>query len=136
VSRGTPGSLLRALMPVAVTIVAAALLAACGLAGGPTGLLVGKVTPGPVSTVEQVGGPPDTRPYAATIDVETAGGDVVVVVKSGNDGVFSVRLKAGSYRLAPRTPQGRSFPRSASLNATVLADRTTKVTVTCDSGIR
>jgi hypothetical protein len=61
---------------------------------------------------------------------------VVAVVKSGSQGAFSVRLKAGSYRLVPRTPEGRSFPRAPSVKATVLADRTTKVTVAYDSGIR
>jgi hypothetical protein len=123
-------------MCFAVTIVATALLAACGAANASTGLLDGKVTLGPVSPVEQVGGPPNTRLYAASIDVETPGGEVVAVVKSGKDGIFSVRLKAGSYRLVPRTPEGRPFPRAASLNATVPADRTTKVTVAYDSGIR
>jgi hypothetical protein len=123
-------------MLVAVTIVVAALLAACGVAGSPTGILEGKVTLGPVSPVEQVGGPPNIRPYAATIDVETLGGDVVAVVKSGNDGAFFVRLQAGSYRLVPRQPEGRPYPRAPSLNAIVLADRTTKVTIAYDSGIR
>jgi hypothetical protein len=135
VSRHISGSLLRALMPAAVTILAAALLAACA-AGGPTGILAGKVTLGPVSPVEQVGGPPNARPYAATIDVETLGGDVVASVRSGNDGDFLVRLKAGSYRIEPRAPQGRPFPRARSLNATVAAGRTTKVMVAYDSGIR
>jgi len=136
VSKGISGSLLRALMCFTVTIFAAALLAACGLAGGPTGRLDGKVTLGPVSPVEQLGGPPNTRPYAATIDVETLGGDVVASVQSGSDGAFSLRLKVGGYRLVPRRPEGRPFPRAASLKATVVADRTTKVTVAYDSGIR
>jgi len=136
VSKNTAGSLPRVLMLVAVTIVAAALLAACGVAGGQTGILEGKVTLGPVSPVQQVGGPPGTRPYAATLDVETLGGDVVAVVKSGSDGAFSARLKAGSYRLVPRAPEGRPFPRAAPLSATVLADRTVKVTIAYDSGIR
>jgi hypothetical protein len=136
VSKGFRGSLLRVVMLAAVTAVAATLLAACRPAGGPSGLLAGKVTLGPISPVEQVGGPPDARPYAATIDVETPGGDVVAVVKSGNQGAFSVRLKACSYRLVPRSPEGRPFPRASSLTATVLADRTTKVAVAFDSGIR
>jgi hypothetical protein len=123
-------------MLVAVTIVVAALLAAWGVPGGPTGILDGKVTVGPVSPVEQVGGPPNTRPYAATIDVEALGGEVVASVRSGNDGAFFVQLQAGSYRLVPRPPEGRPFPRAPWLKVTVLADRTTKVTVAYDSGIR
>ncbi len=135
-STGILGSLLRALMLAIVTIVAAAILAACGVAGGQSGLLDGKVTLGPISPVERVGGPANTRPYAATIDIETLAGDVVASVQSGNDGTFSVRLQAGSYRLVPRSSKGRPFPHAASLNATVVADRTSKVTVAYDSGIR
>jgi hypothetical protein len=49
-------------MLVTVSIVVAALLAACGVVGGPSGILDGKVTLGPLSPVEQVGGPPMPGP--------------------------------------------------------------------------
>lgn len=130
------GSWLRATMLAVVTLVAAGVVTACGAAGGPTGLLQGKVTLGPISPVEQVGGPPNTRPYAATIAIETPGGDAVATVASGKDGVFAVRLQAGSFRLVPRSPEGRPFPHAAPLHATVVADTTTRVTIAYDSGIR
>jgi len=62
---------------------------------------------GPITPVEQVGGEPSSRPYAAVIEVVTLDGDVVETVKSGSDGAFSVRLPAGSYRLVPRSPKTR-----------------------------
>lgn len=125
----------RAVALLATVALAGAMASPCGTSG-PSGMLVGKVTLGPIAPVERAGGPPNTRPYAATIDVETVAGNAVVSVASGSDGVFSVRLQAGSYRLVPRSPQGRSFPHAAPLDATVVADRTTKVTIAYDSGIR
>jgi hypothetical protein len=53
----------------------------------------GMVTLGPISPVEQVGGPPNERPYAATIDVLAKGTTTVVVTThSVADGRFTVRL--------------------------------------------
>ncbi len=135
-NNGIHGSWLRAATLALVTLVAAGMVTACGAVGGPTGLLQGKVTLGPISPVEQVGGPPNTRPYAATISIETSGGDAVATVASGKDGVFAVRLEAGSYRLVPLSPEGRPFPSAAPLDATVIAGTTTRVTIAYDSGIR
>jgi len=47
-----------------------------------------------------------------------------------------VRLAAGSYRLVPRSPEGRPFPHAAPLDATVVAGKTTTVEIAYDSGIR
>lgn len=136
-SRGTRGAWLRAAAALAViAVLTAGFAAACGAASGPTGLLEGKVTLGPITPVEQVGGPPNTRPYAAIIDVETPAGDVAKTLESGNDGTFSVRLAAGSYRLVPRSPEGRPLPYAAPLDTTVLTDKTTTVEIAYDSGIR
>ena len=136
-SRSTRGAWLRAAAAFAViAVLTAGLAAACGGASGPAGLLEGKVTLGPITPVEQVGGPPNTRPYAATVDVETPEGDVGRTVESGNDGTFSVRLAAGSYRLVPRSPEDRPFPHAAPLDATVVAGKTTTVEIAYDSGIR
>ena len=118
-----------------VTLAAAGVLVACG-GGGPTGVLQGRVTLGPTSPVQQAGGPPDVRPYAATIAIETPDGDAVATVTSGSDGAFSVRLRPGSYRLVPRSPAGRPLPRAASQGASVAAGSVTKVTIAYDSGIR
>jgi hypothetical protein len=136
-SNSALGARLRATTTLALSaVLTAGLAVACGGANGPTGLLEGKVTLGPITPVEAVGGPPNTRPYAATVDVETPAGDVVKTVTSGNDGTFSLRLAAGSYRLVPRSPQGQSFPHAAPANTTVVAGQTTTVEIAYDSGIR
>ena len=120
----------------AIAVLTAGPAAACGGASGPTGLLEGSVTLGPITPVEQVGGEPNSRPYAAVIDVVTPDGDVVETVKSGGDGAFSVRLPAGSYRLVPRPAEDSPLPFAAPLDATVVAGKTTTVEIAYDSGIR
>jgi hypothetical protein len=85
-----------------VAVATAGLAAACGGASAPTGLLEGTVTLGPITPVEQVGGGPNTRPYAAIVDVETPAEDVVKTVASGNDGTFSLRLAAGMLDLVAK----------------------------------
>jgi hypothetical protein len=136
-STSTRGAWLRALAALAaVAVVTAGLAAACGGASAPTGLLEGTVTLGPITPVEQIGGGPNTRPYAATVDVETPDGDAVSTVESGDDGRFSVRLAAGSYRLVPRSPEDQPLPVAAPLDATVVAGKTTTVEIAYDSGIR
>ena len=135
--RTTRGAGLRAAALVAViAVLMTGLAAACRGASGPTGLLEGRVTLGPITPVEQVGGGPNTRPYEATVDIATPEGDVVATVESGSDGAFSVRLAAGRYRLVPRSPQGRPLPYAAPLDATVAAGQTTTVAIAYDSGIR
>jgi hypothetical protein len=134
-----PGRRARTLAAVAslaaVLLTVSGALVACG-AGGPAGVLQGRVTLGPTSPVQQVGGPPDVHPYAATIAIETPDGDAVATVTSGKDGAFSVRLRPGSYRLVPRSPEGRPFPHAAPQDASVVADSVTTVTIAYDSGIR
>jgi len=138
--RSKRGAWLRAAAVLAavalVAGVATSLAAACGGASGPTGVLEGTVTLGPISPVEQVGGGPNTRPYAATIAVQTADGDVVATVESGDDGRFTLRLAAGAYRLVPRSPEDQPLPYAAPLDVTIVAGETTAVEIPFDSGIR
>ena len=136
-NRKTHGATLRAATLVAaIALSTVGLAAACGGTSGATGLLEGRVTLGPITPFERVGGEPTTRPYAATVDIATPEGDVVATVESGNDGTFSLRLAAGSYRLVPRSPQGRPLPYAAPLNATIAAGQTTRVVIAFDTGIR
>ena len=136
-TRSTRRTWLRAVAALALVAVATAGIAsACGGTSGPSGLLVGKVTLGPITPVQQVGGPPNTRPYAATVDVTTPSGEVLRAVRSGSDGTLSVRLAPGGYRLVPRTPGSRSFPHAVPLDVVVVAGKTTTVQIAYDSGIR
>jgi hypothetical protein len=135
--RGSPVSWRQAATFAVIALIAAGMLfTACGAEDGPTGLLEGTVTLGPLSPVEQVGGPPNVRRYAATITIERPGGDAVAEVTSGSDGTFVVRLRAGTYRLVPRSPEGSPLPYAAPQSASVVADGTTRVTIAYDTGIR
>lgn len=134
--RCTRGVSMRATALVLLASLIAGLVAACASTSGPTGLLEGTVTLGPITPVEQVGGPPNTRPYAATIDIKTAAGDVVETVTSGNDGTFAVRLEAGSYRLVPRSPKDLPLPYAAPQDVIIAAGKTTTVKIAYDSGVR
>jgi hypothetical protein len=136
-SKTTRGPWLRAATVLAViAVLTASLATGCGGSSGPTGLLVGEVTLGPIAPVEQIGGQSNARPYAAIIDVATPDGDVVETVESGSDGAFSVRLPAGSYQLVPRSPEDSPLPYAAPLDTTIVAGKTTKVQIAYDSGIR
>jgi hypothetical protein len=97
----------------------------------------GMVTLGPISPVEQVGGPPNERPYAATIDVLAKGTTTVVVTThSVADGRFTVRLAPGDYTLVPRAPGSGGMPHAAPIDVHVAAHSFTAVTIAYDSGIR
>lgn len=132
-ARGWPRALAVVLM---VAAAGAGLSAACGGASGPAGLLEGSVTLGPIQPVEQAGGPPDSRPYAATVDITRPDGEVVATVRSGDDGRLSARLDAGRYRLVPRPPEGQPLPFAAPVDVTIVAGETTRVTIPYDTGIR
>lgn len=129
-----PRAIARATALMAVVISLTALAAACG--GGATGLLEGTVTLGPIAPVEQPGGGPNSRPYAAVIDIRTRDGSHVATVESGANGRFSVQLAAGGYRLVPRPPEEQPLPFATPLDVTVTEGRTTSVEIAYDSGIR
>jgi len=131
---------LRSVAPVAVarltlTILAVA-FAGCGGSGGPVGRLEGLVTLGPLTPVEQVGGPPSERVYQASIEVREQGGGRVATVSSGKDGRFSVSLPAGRYTLVPGNPTDSPLPYAAPVNVVIESGGVTKVTIAFDTGIR
>ena len=59
---------------------------------------------------------------------------LVTHAHSGADGRFTVRLRAGRYKLVPSN--GVPFPRASEQMITVEAHRFTSVTINFDSGIR
>lgn len=97
----------------------------------------GIVTLGPISPVEQVGGPPNERPYAATIDVVAKGTtQVVATTSSAADGRFTVLLSPGEYTLVPRSPGSSGMPHAAPIDVHVAPHSFTAVSIAYDSGIR
>jgi hypothetical protein len=127
-------ALLVALASLTLTAVIAA-AAGCG-SDRALGRLDGSVTLGPLTPVEQVGGPPSEKPYQATIDVRVTGGKRMATVSSGKDGRFSLSLPAGRYTLVPRTPTDSPLPYASPVDVVVVAGRVTTVTIAYDTGIR
>jgi hypothetical protein len=120
---------------------AALLVATCATASGavPGSGISGRVVEGPTCPVERV--PPDPqcapRPLAATLRVHRRGSRTGILVHSGTDGRFRVRLAAGTYVVQPLA-QGRSpFPRPPGpLTVRVRTGHFTNITITYDTGIR
>jgi hypothetical protein len=123
---------------VAVTLLAAAVLAtSCGGSGPADSGVRGRVWLGPLAPVEILGGPPNEKPYAATIQVLRAGSDhVVATTRSGSDGSFEVDLAAGSYVLQGVSPSPLGMPSAAPVAVVVVAHRFTTAVVSFDTGIR
>jgi hypothetical protein len=125
---------------LAITGLAAMLLAACA-AGPPAASARGTVTGtlmlegGPL---RRGGGQPGKRPIQGTVQF-TADRHRPVKVRVGSSGTFSVRLSAGTYAVAGRSPRimeiigGTSRETSCSqpLSVTVAARHATRIAVTC-----
>jgi hypothetical protein len=95
--------------------------------------IAGLVLIGPQCPVVREGEECPDRPLAATIEVY-AGSRLVTTVTSGSDGVFSVALEPGTYRLVPLSPGGPVFASEETVD--VLTGETTRVLISYDSGIR
>jgi hypothetical protein len=118
--------------------VAAAFLLALGTASGAARHLDsgirGRVLYGPTCPVQRPGQSCE-RPYQASIAIRHEHtGTLVMRVRSGADGRFTVYLTPGSYLLVPRN--GRPYPRAHSQTVSVRRNAFTAVTISYDSGIR
>lgn len=95
--------------------------------------IAGLVLIGPQCPVVQQGIDCPDKPFEATIEIY-AGTRLVTTVRSGADGIFSVALDPGTYRLVPLSPGGPTF--AAEQTVSVTPGATTQVTINYDSGIR
>jgi hypothetical protein len=130
-------SRLRAIVLVCSILLAAACAAASGTVSSSG--ISGRVVEGPTCPVERV--PPDPRcaprPLAATMRVHPRGGRTAVLVHSGADGRFRVRLAPGTYVVQPLRQGSSPFPRPpAPSTVRVRRGRFTYVTIMYDTGIR
>ena len=116
-----------------------ALLADAAACGGPrqdSGIR-GTVTLGPLQPVQRVGGPPNERPYAATIVVVAKGTDTVVATThAGGDGRFTVDLEPGDYTVMPQSPSPNGMPHAVPIDVHVAPHSFTAVTIAYDTGMR
>lgn len=94
----------------------------------------GLVLYGPTCPVQRPG-QSCVRPYESSITIKRVPvGAVVAHVRSGANGRFNVRLRAGRYLLTPGN--GNPFPRARSRTVSVYPHRFTAVTILFNSGIR
>ena len=113
-------------------------LLALGTASGATRHLDsgirGRVVYGPTCPVQRPGRSCE-RPYQASIAIRREHtGALVMRVRSGADGRFTVSLAPGAYLLVPRN--GRPYPRAHSQTVSVRRNAFTAVTIRYDSGVR
>lgn len=94
----------------------------------------GLVLLGPLCPVQTPTDPCADRPYEASIEVETAGGSRITVVRSEADGRFRVGLLPGTYHLVPES--GDPFPIAAEQDVVVEAGIYAAVVINFDTGIR
>ena len=104
------------------------------------GSVHGQVLLGPTCPVEHI--PPDPacapKPYKTSIDVWSAlTGSPYKRVFTNDSGAFNLSLVPGPYALqvTPAT-NGSLYPRCTEAKFSVVAKKTIKVTVNCDTGIR
>jgi len=132
---------------VTAALVASGAVAGGAVAGGAVGRatepnsgIAGQVQEGPTCPVEQY--PPSSRcaprPLSAPIRIRAAaGGSHGLVVHSGSNGRFRVRLRAGRYVVTPERTNSSGFPRPpAPFRVDVAPGHFTHVTITYDTGIR
>lgn len=118
-----------------LVVAGAALVASPGASVPHDSGVAGRVWLGPLSPVQRVGGPPNERPYAATLEVLRPDARIVATVRSGQGGFFRVNLAAGAYVLQGMSGSG-DLPHAIPVPVVVMAHRFATVRVEFDTGIR
>ena len=93
----------------------------------------GQVTIRPMRPVERKG-VPNAQPYQARITVLDPAGREVAVVDSDAEGKFRIALAPGTYVVRPAT--AGPYPRASEQRVEVGRNKTTRVDIVYDSGIR
>jgi len=106
--------------------------------GQRLGILVGSVTKGPLSPVEQQpgGAPPSMGVAGARIDIATAKGKPLTSVVTDSGGTFRVQLPPGTYKLTMPSLYGAMFANDLPAIVTIAASEVKRVDIHLDTGIR
>ena len=95
----------------------------------------GIVTIGPVKPVQRVG-EENTKPFQTKMVVKTEdGSQEIMKFSSGPNGEFHIELPPGSYTIE-RDQGNEKHPRCEPIQVVVRPNKFSKVTISCDSGIR
>ncbi len=136
-------------VPAFADTIASSLALTPGSAASRTSGINGSATVGPTCPVVHmdVNGNPDPacadKPFAGNfVAINVATGRTVNHFSSGSDGIFTVTLSPGQYRISQRTSNSSAggqilYPRCPDSDTlTVTAESFTHTTIACDSGIR
>ena len=131
----------RALAWLLAAAAVALLLAGCGVStspGAPTGKLAGQVIAGPTCGAQPVDKPCPVAPVPhRQIAIDTPDGRLFETISTDAAGHFSATLPAGSYVLRVAIQRGALGMRQVTPGAiTIVAGKTTTVTIELDTGIR
>jgi hypothetical protein len=97
----------------------------------------GLVDIGPVDAISPINSTKSTKPYIATLSIQSAGNQLEVKrVTSGADGKFRIPLAPGNYHIVPLAPNPGAPPYAESVDVHVSAGKFISITITYDSGIR
>jgi hypothetical protein len=104
--------------------------------GGSSGVLIGRVTKGPLSTVERSGEPPSLAAVAGgRINIISTEGSRLTTVVTASNGTFRVTLGAGTYHLTmPLRPP--MFSKDLPLTVTIAPGEVKRVDIHLDTAIR
>ncbi len=98
--------------------------------------VVAKVSIGPMCPVVRVGQPCPDRPFQADVIVTDSTGAIAARGETDATGSIRLPLLPGEYQLEARSPDGKAYPRAATIDFLVTLGQWTQVAVSLDSGIR
>ena len=98
------------------------------------GTLTGRVTAAPTCPVERLDHPCPPAPVVATVQAKSREGRVIRSTRTDATGGYSMRVPVGEYRMIAQATKPSA--RCEAMNAKVVADHTTRASISCDTGIR
>jgi hypothetical protein len=130
-------------LPIVVALLAL-VVTGCGVSGtvgtstGPQGTVQGKVVASPACPVERADQPCQPTPVPGrSVSITTPGGTVAATVTTDAQGQFAATLAPGAYVVKVAIITGKPGLRQLTPgDVTVVAGKTTLITITLDTGIR
>jgi Carboxypeptidase regulatory-like domain len=101
-----------------------------------TGVLAGQVTRGPLSPVERPGVAGRAVVPGAKVIVSTPDGQDIASATTDAQGLYSINLPPGTYRVMMTPPAGLGFSKDVPATVSIADGRETRLELLIDSGIR
>lgn len=104
---------------------------------GGMGVLTGKVTRGPLSPVEGIGGVPASAPVPdARIVISSLDGQEIGSLVTDGQGRYTISLPQGTYRVTMPRLSGAGWTKDLPATVTITEGRETRLDIRIDTGIR